>query len=221
MRIKSVLFSAFALLTAGGAQAQLVPLHHVDLGGSRLRASQLSTNAADAIMKGEFDRAVSIADEGLSLSPNDPWLHYNKGVALFSLNRTDAGVTELRKAEQNFPAEDVWGRSVAVYQRAIKLQQAQRCGEANQAFNEYASIVRDRDPAAAQLAMNYEANGCIIPRELATVPTVPSERQPVRGRDVKSNLPQRPLGHDDSLMPMDDTQPTPSPSDSSMDRHNP
>ena len=226
MRIRSVLFAAFGLLSAGGAQAQLQPLQHVDLGGSRLRASQLSTEAANAIMKGEFDRAISIANEGLALSPHDPWLHYNKGVALFGTHRTDEGVTELDRAEQNFPVEDVWGRSVAVYQRAIKLQQVSRCREANQAFGEYAQMVRDRDPNAAQLAMNYEASGCIIPRELAAAPLgapVPgSERQPVSGRGVKTFERQRPVGHDrdDALMPMDDT-PSTAPYDSPNDHSNP
>jgi tetratricopeptide (TPR) repeat protein len=182
---KTILFTGFLMLGLGaGADAQLTPKHRVDLSTpARRQAAMLSTESAAANSKQDWPRALAMAEQGLVADPNDGWLHYNKGVALFGLQRIDDAVVELDHAEQLFAPDDKWARSVAIYQRAIKLQQAGRCAESDRNFREYARLVGPVDPEAARLAMNYNALGCPVlkPAAVAARPA-PLERQPVRGR---------------------------------------
>jgi tetratricopeptide (TPR) repeat protein len=179
-----VIVSGLLVLLGGAARAQLQPLHRVDLSTpARIHASQLSTEAANALARADYPLALSITEQGLKVDPNDPWLHYNKGVALFGMQRLDEAVAELDLAEQKFTPDDVWGRSVAIYQRAIKLQQAGRCREASANFQQYARLVRPYDGAAAALAMRYDATGCpTVKPSVAERPAPALERQPVGGR---------------------------------------
>jgi len=178
----TLMFAGCLSLLAGSARGELKPLHHVDVSSpERVRAEQLSTEAANALVRADYGRALSLAEQGLAVDPKDPWLHYDRGVALFGMQRIDEAVSELDQAEQLFAPDDVWGRSVAIYQRAIKLQQAGRCRQADADFREYAQVVRPYDHAAAELAMRYDATGC--PTYKAPIAARPTyERQPVRGR---------------------------------------
>jgi hypothetical protein len=98
-------------------------------------------------------------------------------MALAEMRETDGAIAALYAAEQHFPAEDKWGRSIAIYGRAHTLSQAGRCAEAVQAFAEYASFVGKDDPQAADMARRY-AIDCHRPGPLP--PNVPRPRGRMR-----------------------------------------
>jgi tetratricopeptide (TPR) repeat protein len=142
--------------TAGAAQAQgLRAPQNVNAVRSNRQSSELSTRSAKAAMRGNPEESLALAQQAIQVSPQDPWAHYNKGMALARLGQTDAAVSALSTAEQRFGTADAWGRSVAIYGRAHTLAGAGRCAEARQAFEQYASFVEARAPSSAALARQY------------------------------------------------------------------
>jgi hypothetical protein len=149
------------LVLAAGAGAEPRPAQHVDVSTPLKRqVSRLQTQSARALVRADYGRALALADAGLKLDPRNPWLHYDRGVALFGLRQVDDAVAELRYAEASFPPEDIWGRSIAIYQRAVKLQQIGRCADGVLAFREYAALVRRSAPDLADRAIEQAATGC-------------------------------------------------------------
>lgn len=145
-------------LLGGRAGAELEPLHYVDVStDERHFAERLSTLAKSALARRDYRAALGFADRGLRADPDDAWLHYDRGVALFGLRRVDDALAELDLAETKLPARDTWGRSVVIYQRAIKLQQAGYCREARAAFGRYVALVGAVDVRAARVAIRAAA----------------------------------------------------------------
>jgi tetratricopeptide (TPR) repeat protein len=144
---------------AVAVQAEPVaPPHSVTVESSTPQSNTLSTQAANADMKGDAQAAVKFADEGIAADPSDPWPYYNKAQALVRLGQTDAAVATFSKAEQLFAQTDRWSKSVAIFGRAHALAQAYRCKEARAAFVDYATWLSD-DPNAAKVARRY-ADDC-------------------------------------------------------------
>jgi hypothetical protein len=178
---KTFLLAGLGLLAfAAPSSAELHPLQHVDLRTPQRRTAEyFSTQAVNALVEGDAGRACMYAERGLAADPKDPWLHYNRAVALFDLGFGDQGARELNLADLYLSPGDTWGLSVVQYQRALRLQQAGRCDDARREFGRYARMVRGADPKAAELAIRY-GNACVRPQPVATeVP--PSERVPVFG----------------------------------------
>ena len=138
------------------------------------QASELASRSAQAAIDGNAQESLALAQKAIQLSPQDPWPHYNKGMALARLGQTDAAISALSAAELRFSTVDPWGRSVAIYGRANTLAGAGRCAEARQAFEQYASFVEQRAPHSAALARRY-ATECRAP---ATPPAPESQEAP-------------------------------------------
>ena len=140
---------------AAVVQAEPVqPAHNTAGAPATPPASQAASQAATAEMRGDAQAAVKLADQGIAADPSDPWPYYNKAEALAKLGQPDAASANFSQAEQRFPQNDRWGRSVAIFGRAHALAQAGRCQAARAAFNDYASLLYD-DPNAARLARRY------------------------------------------------------------------
>jgi tetratricopeptide (TPR) repeat protein len=113
-----------------------------------------------ALASGEYAQVLAYGDK-LAISPTrSPWIDYNLGSAFTGLGRTDEAVSAFRRAEAEFGDDPTnrWGRSVAIWGRARALENAGRCHEAFQAFDEYGALVGASDPAAARLAKTYARN---------------------------------------------------------------
>src|SRR4029077_18088164 len=102
--------------------------------------------------------AVQLADQAIRANARDPWPYYDKGMALARLGRTDEAAAALLEAEQHFSPADAWGKSVAIYGRAYAFSVAGRCAEARQAFEQYATFVKEHDPKSAEMARRYAAD---------------------------------------------------------------
>jgi tetratricopeptide (TPR) repeat protein len=149
--------TALAVVAAAGvARAdELRPPQNVHAEPWTRQSSELATRSAKAEMQGMPQQALALADQAIRVNPQDPWPHYDKGMALARLGQTDAALTSLNAAEQRFSAADRWGRSIAMYGRANTLALAGRCAEARQAFEEYAAFVQAQAPDAAAMARRY------------------------------------------------------------------
>ncbi len=113
-----------------------------------------------ALVAGDNTQALRLIDRDLASSPDDAWLLYSKGSALIQLKRLDAAVDVLRLAENDFP--NVHEKGLAIYRRAIALDNVVRCDEAHAAFAEYVAMVKDSEPDNAQLAVDI-SNHCERP----------------------------------------------------------
>lgn len=154
------------------AWGALAPARRVDLSTEERRAAaRLSTQAARAIIDGNYEEALEITSEGLAMAPDDPWLLYNRGIALAELGRIDEAVAAFDRAETGFPPDDLWARAVTAWRRAYALERVGRCELAELAWEDYQDLVRQADPASARMA-ERRAREC---REVA----------PVRGREER------------------------------------
>ena len=144
--------SIAVLLFSGVALADPKPLEHVDATPKSVSQNALTTAAATASVKDDYNGALELASKAIKNNPDEPWGHYDRGQALIALGRTADGVAELRAAEQRFPADDVWGRSLAVWGRARAHDLAGQCKEARAAFAEYEALLSSVDTHAAKLS---------------------------------------------------------------------
>lgn len=151
--------TVFSMGIASLAHAQLAAPHSTADPGSPASAA-LSSQAAEALVRGNPRDALPAANNAIAADAHNPWAHYDKAAALSDLGQVDAAVAEFRAAEQWFSPADAWGRSVAIYGRANALSQAGRCPDAQAAFEEYAHFVEGSDPHGAALARDY-AKQCI------------------------------------------------------------
>ena len=175
MRLLQTTVAVLFIATAGlaGAQELRAPQNVSAAPWSR-QSSELATRSAKAAMAGDPQQSLALADQAIQVSPQDPWPHYNKGMALARLGQTDAAVSALSAAELRFSTADPWGRSVAMYGRANTLAGAGRCAEARQAVEQYAPFVQQRAPSSAAMARRYAAD-CSGP---ATPPAPESQDLP-------------------------------------------
>ena len=122
-------------------------------------AARIASDAAQALGRGDFNGVLDLTSRAQASNPNDPWGHYLRAEALVRLARLDEALAELRLAEQNFPREERWSRSIAIWGRANALYQIGRCAEAKTAFADYIKYVGNDDRAGAELAQK-ESDGC-------------------------------------------------------------
>jgi tetratricopeptide (TPR) repeat protein len=115
----------------------------------------LSTQVAQAVTAQQWDRAIALSGTATAEEAKDPWLQYQRALALAGLRRTDEAVAAFELAAASFPKDDVRGRSVAIYGKARALVDAGRCESAGRAYEEYARLVKTTDPNGAQLAREY------------------------------------------------------------------
>jgi hypothetical protein len=143
---------ALAAATGGVAHAQLRPPTQMQ---SPPRSSKLTTASVEAADAGDFTKALSLADEAISSNAKDPWGYFNRGGALRGLHRTDEAVSAFHEAEARMPADDLWGRSVAIWGQADALSRDGRCSDAAAVYERYAVTVEKVDAGAAALARQY------------------------------------------------------------------
>lgn len=129
---------------------------------SSVGAERASTASVDAMIRGDYAGALTAADRGLAGHPDDPWLLYDRGVALAGLGHLDDSLATLRRAEQRFSSPH--DRSLAAYRRALTLEFAGRCAEASTEFSHYAALVGGAEPTLAADAMAH-LRFCVPPTE--------------------------------------------------------
>jgi Flp pilus assembly protein TadD len=101
-------------------------------------ADPVVAEATSALMRGDYTHVISAA-ETVRGEARSPWLDYDEGRALAALGRTDEAVRMLRRAELGFVG-DRWAESVAIWGRALALDEAGRCDDARRAYDEYAKL---------------------------------------------------------------------------------
>jgi hypothetical protein len=154
--------TVFVCLSFGSvALADLEPGHVVQIAKDKQKreAARMASDAAQALIHGDFPGALSLSERALEASASDPWAHYVRAEALVRLGRIDDAVPEHRMAEKNLPSEERWSRSIVLWARANAFHQAGRCPEANAAFGEYIAFVKKDDPRAAEAAQAL-IDGC-------------------------------------------------------------
>jgi tetratricopeptide (TPR) repeat protein len=125
---------------------------------ARTISDQRAADVAVAVVARDYTRALQLADSGVAGHPReaDPWLDYNRAVALVETGRFDDAVTAFTIAEREFGGanENRWGRAISIYGRARALEAGLRCTEAKRAYEEFASLVRNDDPSSATTALD-------------------------------------------------------------------
>jgi Tfp pilus assembly protein PilF len=148
-------------LLAGAARAQPAPLRQAADPGSG-SSQRLASDAAEALIRGNDQQALRLAERAERSDDRSPWAHYDRAVALGDLRRVDDAVLEYQQAERRFSEQDTWGESVAIYGRAHLLAEHGRCPEAQAAFREYIAFVgpeNTRDVVQAQTASDLCLTG--------------------------------------------------------------
>src|SRR5262245_37861176 len=92
-------------LAGGAARAQTAQ-------AGKVEASNLTSRAAAAQIRGDPQEALRLADQALTADGSNAWAHFNRATALSRLGQTDAAVEGFRTAERTFGTADTWGRSV-------------------------------------------------------------------------------------------------------------
>lgn len=161
---KSVVgLSALLLLSLGCARSRAkTPLPQLTSAEYRTSYGE-SEAAASAITRGAYEQALTLANRAIATSPDNPWGHYDRAVALQHLRQTDAAAAAYREAEARFASLDRWGKAISIYGRARAFAEAGRCEDAGAAYREYAEFVRSFEPTAVDMALEY-ARQC-RPRE--------------------------------------------------------
>jgi tetratricopeptide (TPR) repeat protein len=116
-------------------------------------AQEPSTGAAHAMIGGDYAGALSTAERGLLRNPQDPWLLYDRGLALAGLGRFDEALETLLRAEGHFAT--MHDRSLPVYRRALILEATGRCAEASLELSNYAMLVRDDAPELSRESLTH------------------------------------------------------------------
>ena len=127
---------------------------------SSAKAAPSASDAAQALVAGDYARALDLADRGLAAHPDDPWLLYNRGAALAGLGHVEGALETLRAAEQRFATPHE--RSLAAYRRALLLELSGRCAEASTELSTYAALVAVNEPDLARDALAHLAF-CVPP----------------------------------------------------------
>jgi tetratricopeptide (TPR) repeat protein len=127
---------------------------------SSMSAERASTESVNATIRGDYAAALVAADRGLAAHRDDPWLLYDRGVALAGLGHLDESLATLRHAEERFTTPH--DRSLAAYRRALTLEFAGRCAEASTELSHYAALVGDAEPALASDALAH-LRFCVTP----------------------------------------------------------
>ncbi len=141
---------------SANAWAQLqVPQQTVAPGPSQ----RFTTESVKTELAGDHETAVSLADEAIKADAKDPWGYYDRGDALGSLRRTDQAVAAFRDAELHFAADDLWGKSIAIWGQANALRQVGKCQDAAPTYERYAALVEKVDSEAAAIARQF-AKAC-------------------------------------------------------------
>jgi tetratricopeptide (TPR) repeat protein len=116
---------------------------------------ELEQDAAGAVRTGAAERALTLADRAVLVSPASPRAHYERALALQALGRDDEAVQAYREAERRFGDRNAQGTARAIYGRARALTDAGRCAEARIAYQEYADFARAFDAVSADRALAY------------------------------------------------------------------
>jgi tetratricopeptide (TPR) repeat protein len=132
------------------------------------------TADAQALLDGEYERTLQLANEAIRAKPSDPWPYYNRACAYIGLGKTKEALAGFKEAETHF-GSDEYGKAICSYGRARALSAAGRCDEANQSFRAFGDLVGTVNPPMAEMALGY-AGDCV-----AGVKTSPDPKGPAGG----------------------------------------
>ena len=127
-------------------------------GASAAPAVQRSTDA-QALLDGDYDRTLKLANQAIRAHPRDPWPYYNRACALIGLGRTKEAIVSFKEAQARFGGDE-YGRVVSAYGRARAFAAAHRCDEASRAYRAFAEMVGTVNEASAEMALAY-AKDCV------------------------------------------------------------
>ena len=123
-----------------------------------LRDDILSTQAAEALMRKDYEKVLSLTETTGAASAAEAWLTYDRGEALVGLGRTDEALEAYRSAEQRFDRTgNRAGAHKAMWGEARAFSEAGQCEDAGKAYDRYAAAVRPESPRDAELAASYKA----------------------------------------------------------------
>jgi hypothetical protein len=88
--------------------------------------------------------------------------HYDRGVALVDLGKTDDAVAEFKSVEGLASGKNRRPQSVALWGIADAYGRAGRCDDARPAYEAYARFMEQEDKAGAEMARRY-ASSCVSP----------------------------------------------------------
>lgn len=164
--LRATIAIAFAVVSlafvAGCARRHSVPQRTTITSAEIQNGYREAELAAEEVALGKYAEALARAENAVRLAPNNPWAHYQRAAALHHLGRSEEAVSAYHEAAVNF-GSDTWGKSLALYGRARTLDDIGQCDEAKRAYDQYATLVRSKDPAAADMAIAY-GKACRVPR---------------------------------------------------------
>jgi tetratricopeptide (TPR) repeat protein len=112
------------------------------------------TADAQALLDGEYERTLQLANEAIKAKPSDPWPYYNRACAYLGLGKTKEALAGFKEAGTRFGGDE-YGKVICAYGRARALVAVGRCDEANQAYREFAEMVGTTNEASSEMALNY------------------------------------------------------------------
>ena len=133
--------------------------------GTVLTTALGQTQAERALHNGDVPGALAAADRDTSMTPDEPWAHYDRAVVLAEVGRTSDALKEFVAAESHFAGRSAWGEAVCIYGRAHALASVGQCSAAKVVFAQYAAFVRGAAPEKADMALRY-ADDCVPSRTI-------------------------------------------------------
>ena len=117
------------------------------------------TADAQALLDGEYERTLTLANEAIKANPSDAWPYYNRACAYIGLGKTKEALAGFKEAATHFGSNE-YGKVICAYGRARALVAVGRCDEANQAYREFAEMVGTTNEASSEMALTY-AKDCV------------------------------------------------------------
>jgi tetratricopeptide (TPR) repeat protein len=146
---------------SAGAEATMAPGPGASAGAGASGAPSPSgaptvqrTADAQALLDGEYERTLQLANEAIKAKPTDPWPYYNRACAYLGLGKTKEALAGFKEAQARFGGDE-YGKVICAYGRARALVAVGRCDEANQAYREFAEMVGTINEASSEMALNY------------------------------------------------------------------
>jgi tetratricopeptide (TPR) repeat protein len=164
MTVRTLAAAASILIVSASAHAQLGPAAQVGpRSAAEVQAADYITGSIEAVVAGDFNGALGLAQQAVAANSAEPWGYYVRGVALLALKRVDDAMGSFRDAELRFPESDAWGTSVAIWGQANALFEARPCRDAKAVYERYSQLVAPLDSAAAALGRAFANKQCPQP----------------------------------------------------------
>jgi clan AA aspartic protease (TIGR02281 family) len=156
------------------------------LGSIAATASDLNEAGKAAYARGDYDSAERLFSRALAQAPDDPLLHYHRGVALMRLSRWREASAAFKTTLRLNPSRDVAAAArEGVHSLALLLREdAQRSAGPDAAAvslrrvgGNWFAQVRLNDSRTARFLVDTGASTCVISPDLATALGIEPDRE--------------------------------------------